>query len=439
MNYCGIIAKVDKVEPIEGADRIQVAYVLGEPVVVSKEVEVGHVGVFFPPDTELSKDYLSNNNLYRHTDLNVNKDKAGFFDDNGRVRAQPFRKVKSCGYFTELESLVFTGADVYNLNLGDQFEELNGVQIAKKYVNPNTLRAMGNAQKKARKAVETPYFHQHVDTDQFKYNIDRIPVGSVISIQAKGHGTSARYSNTLVVKEPDYSGWKGKLRAVADFINGNYNVPVKVSEYVAGTRRVVLKSQDKDKEGFHGSEAFRFEILEELKPHLEAGTTIYGEIVGYANDKPIMGTHNVETLKDKAYTKKYGKEMVYKYGCPQGNYKFYAYRVTFTTPAGVEVDLTEPQLVEWCNQRGIEPPMDLVEPFVYDGNKEALMELVEDLTERPDVLTEDYRDPSHVNEGVVIRVDNGRLTPKFYKNKSKAFRIMEGIYKEDNVDMEDAS
>jgi hypothetical protein len=152
-----------------------------------------------------------------------------------------------------------------------------------------------------------------------------------------------------------------------------------------------------------------------------------------------MGSHNVKTLKDKAYTKKYGDTMVYKYGCPEGNYKFYAYRVTYTTVDGTEVDLTEPQLVAWCEQRGIEPPLDLVEPFVYDGDKDKLVELVDQLTDRPEVLTEDYRDPSHVNEGVVIRVDGQGLTPKFYKNKSKAFRIMEGIYKEENVDEEDAS
>ena len=58
---------------------------------------------------------------------------------------------------------------------------------------------------------------------------------------------------------------------------------------------------------------------------------------------------------------------------------------------------------------------------------------------RPEVLTEDYHDASHVSEGVCIRVDSGSLTPKFYKSKSHAFKVMEGIAQESDVDLEDMS
>src|SRR5690606_29639571 len=92
-NYCGIVAKIAKLEQIPNADNIQVAYVLGEVVIVSKTAKVGCIGVFFPPDTQLSSDYLSNNNLYRDADKNKNPESKGFFDSNGRVRVQPFMKV----------------------------------------------------------------------------------------------------------------------------------------------------------------------------------------------------------------------------------------------------------------------------------------------------------------------------------------------------------
>lgn len=430
-DYVGIVTKIDTVQPIEGADRIQIAYVLGEPVIVSKELDVGYVGIFFPPDTQLSEKFLSNNNLYRNSDNNSDKNQKGFFEENGRVRAQPFLGVKSCGYFTSLESLSYTGFDYSTLQLGNRIEEINGDVIAKKYINPRTKKAQGNANTKARKKVETPLFHEHVDTDQFKYHAERIPVGAIVSIQAKAHGTSGRASHTLVKRPLKwYQRWLNKLYP---FFSGE------AWEYVTGTRRVVLKSQDADKDGFHGSEAFRFEILEQLKPHLERGVTVYYEILGYANGKPIMGTHDVTKLKDKAFTDKYGKTITYNYGNRTDQYSFFVYRVTLTTPDGQEVDLTQPQLKHWCETRGIPSTLDLVEPFVYDGNVFELRKLVEQLTERDDVLTEDYRDANHISEGVIVRVDGQNLIPKFYKNKSRAFRILEGIFKEDNVDLEDAS
>ena len=63
------IASITEVTPIliKGveADNIQLATVLGEGVVVSKAWSVGTVGVFFPPDTQLSEDYCWYNNLFR--------------------------------------------------------------------------------------------------------------------------------------------------------------------------------------------------------------------------------------------------------------------------------------------------------------------------------------------------------------------------------------
>jgi hypothetical protein len=62
---------------------------------------------------------------------------------------------------------------------------------------------------------------------------------------------------------------------------------------------------------------------------------------------------------------------------------------------------------------------------------------VYDLTERPDVLCEDYTDPSHINEGVIIRCDGGSTTPVFLKSKSFYFKVLEGIAQELEPDIED--
>ena len=75
--------------------------------------------------------------------------------------------------------------------------------------------------------------------------------------------------------------------------------------------------------------------------------------------------------------------------------------------------------------------------YVDNGDVRTLQDLVSDLTERPELLTEDYIDPSHVSEGIIVRVDNGKMTPQFYKSKSYAFRVMEGLCQAEDV--EDAS
>lgn len=436
MNEFAYVAKIDSVHPIQGADKIQTAIVLGEQVVVSKDWEVGMIGLFFPPDVQLSHEFCKNNNLYRDAEKNVNPDAKGFFDNNRRVRCQPFLKVRSEGFFCELKSLEYTGADAKNFKLGDKFKECNGEQVCTKYLSEKTRNKLQNIAKsgKKKKLLETPMFHKHVDTEQFKYYVDKIPAGSLINIHAKVHGTSARYSYTQVVREPETL-----LDKVKDFF-GKFEC--KTWEYIAGTRNVTLYESDADKQGFHGSEQYRFDILDMLKPYLEKGMTVYGEIAGYANGKPIMAQHNTNSLKDKKFKKKYGETIIYKYGCMQDSLRFHVYRISMTNEDGIEIDFTDDQVVKWCEDRGLLAPVRVCEPFIYDGSSEAkdsLKNTVEELTERPDVLTEDYIDPSHVSEGVIIRVDKAGLIPVFYKSKSYVFRVMEGIAKEDEVDIEDAS
>lgn len=80
--------------------------------------------------------------------------------------------------------------------------------------------------------------------------------------------------------------------------------------------------------------------------------------------------------------------------------------------------------------------------MVYNGDEMQLRSLVEELTERPDVLTEDYEDAGHISEGIVLRIETGKDVPMFVKSKSYAFRVMEGIASVASVtevDTEDAA
>jgi hypothetical protein len=425
-DYSAIIAKIDSVIEIPNANSIQLAKVLGESVIVNKSSTIGEIGVLFIADTQLSHEYAHNNNLYRDKEMNKDKEKSGFFDVNRRVRAQPFLKVKSEAYFAPLESLSFVGK--HSLKLGDRFESLNGVDICKKYINPRTkIQAV---QKKKTKVKDAPYFNKHVDTQQFRHYAHTIPVGSTLYFHSKRHGTSFRASHTLVERDP--ATIKEKII--------HFFTKKKISEwmFLTGTRNVTLYP-DQVKDGFHGSEQFRYDVTEALKPYLSKGMTIYGEIVGYANGKPIMSVQDVTKLQNKAFTKKYGKEITYKYGCTEGASRFHVYRISMTGMDGIERDFSDKQCREWCESRNIEYAMEVHPSVIYDGNAEKLFSVVDKLTEREECLCESFEDPSHISEGIIIRIEDGGLIPTFLKSKSYPFRVLEGIAKEAEPDMEEES
>ena len=74
-------------------------------------------------------------------------------------------------------------------------------------------------------------------------------------------------------------------------------------------------------------------------------------------------------------------------------------------------------------------------PFIYDGNIRDLQELVNNLLEMPSIL-----DMSHIEEGVVLRIEQPDGTIRFIKQKSFAFGVLEGYMKLDDnyVDTEEA-
>jgi hypothetical protein len=428
-NYKGIVAKIERIVEIEKAENIQIAVVLGEFTIVSKSIGVGTVGILFPAGTQLSEAYCHENNLYRDPQLNKDTTQKGFFEENRKVRCQKFLGVKSEAYFASINSVDFTGTKGESLELLSSFEELNGVTICNKFLLKQE-KEKKEQKNKAPRVKSVPFFKEHVDTEQFKHNLHKLNKGDLISIQSKRHGTSQRSGIQLVRERlPKWKEWFNKWYPI--FRQKD------VYQSVVGTRRTVLT--EPEKEGFHGSEAFRFEIANKLKEHLTEGITLYYEVFGWANGKPIMPKHNMDALKNKEYVKKYGKEITYAYGCLVGTYDYHIYRITYTTHTGTTVDLTQAQLVSWCKDRNLNHSLDVVPPFIYDGDQEKLKVLVEELTERPEVLTEDFTDPRHPSEGVIVRVDRGTTTPLFLKSKSFVFKCLEGIAQEIELDIEDAS
>ena len=193
MSYQAIICRI-RTFPHPNADKLQLGNAHGYQVVVGLNTIDGQLGVYFPTDGQLSPELAAANDLIRRKD-DDGKPAGGMFDANRRVRAQQFRGEKSEGFWIPLDSLSFTGYNIDKLEEGMQFSELNGIPICNKYYTPATIKAMGGNQKKIRK--NNKCFAKHADTKQFFHEVDQIPVGSLIYLSEKLHGTSARTANVL--------------------------------------------------------------------------------------------------------------------------------------------------------------------------------------------------------------------------------------------------
>lgn len=467
MSYTAVITKIEKIQPHPNADRLNIGECLGFKVIISKEIEEGTLGVFFQEDGCLSKAMLTENNLYSHSHLNKDSTKKGMFGDNGRIRAVKLRGALSEGIWLPLSSLDWTGIAKDDLKDGFSFSTLNGKIVCEKYYTKATLAAMKKPGQKPAKVkfeprVKHKQFKEHFDTGQLLRCIKTIPKGSVVSITSKCHGTSQRSGRLLadkvtytcqglinfLIKVADYILVKSILprsvkmtlancaTAIAQFFTRFGKKVTEEYEYISGTRRTVINPEKVDS-GFYKDTSFRGLIHNDLvKRGLHKGETLYYEIVGFTDTKaPIMGSHNIT---DPELAKRYGKTMVYSYGCDPDNeipWRVLVYRITRTSPEGVSSEVPYHQLRKRLDELGLEYVPVFVEPFIYDGNQEALKDLCDSFLEGPDVL-----DSRHIREGVVIRVEHPTMET-FFKHKAFSFKLMEGLIKEQEnyVDEEEAN
>ena len=426
MSYTCIICKLENVRVAKNSDNLAIGDCLGNPVIVSKDYPENMIGVYFPCDGLLSQEFCKANNLFPVLDKDGKRIGGGFFDSiKPRVRAQKFRGNRSMGFFIGLDSLKFTAYDLDTLKIGDSFDSLDGVTVCSKYINPATFKAL-NERKRGKKQPIAPLFFEHKDTDQFDYYSKEIPVGAIITLSNKSHGTSGRYSYTTVNLTVPL--WKRIINKVMLVF------PTSKNEYVVGTRRTVLLSEDENKEGFHGSEAFRYNFLSNVRGKLPLNMTIYLEIRGWANNKPIMSPHSLDKNDLKSLKNKYPSPMYFSYANLEGQCDYSVYRITLSGNNGDQFDLSWDQVKAFCKKNDLKCAFELTQSFVYDGNLEELKKKVYSYLDVPD--PEDGR---HYSEGVVVRVDFNGVT-SFYKKKGFYFSIGEGICKDSgSLDIEEAS
>jgi hypothetical protein len=418
MSYCGYVVRVKEIRKHENADRLQIATFFGNDVVVGLDTKEGDLGVYFPTDGKLGEEFARANKLLREKDANGNN-VGGYLDpDKRNIRAIKLRGEKSDGLYMPIKSLEqFTNPT--KLKEGDTITTLDGTLICEKYV-PRGRRNAQNApgqKKKAKEKESYPFFQEHIDTSQFAYNLGKFKEGDLIYISLKLHGTSQRTSYTVEKKKRPW------LLSKLGF------KPKKSWKLVTGTRRVNLKSFEG---GYYGDNSFRKQHHDFFEGKLQKGETVYYEVVGYqAENSLIMPECDNKKTGDKEFIKQFGDKTRFTYGCGNGESDIYVYRMTMTNEDGHVVEYPTELVQLRCEQMAVKH-VPVLEKFIFTST-EDLVERVSRHEEGSDLI-----DPTHIREGVIVRIDNKEKFAAF-KQKSFHFKVLEGIIKDAEVlDIEEA-
>lgn len=355
--------------------------------------------------------------------------KGGSFERSGRVRTVRFQGIESNGFWQPLESdgkfnFKWTGQTIDWFQEGQQFDVINTHKVCEKYFTKAELNAIKERNKV--NSVNTGFkvglnLKQHYDTPQLTHV--NIPENSILVITEKLHGTSGR---TGYVPEPLNLNWfQHKWNDIANKFNLGLCFATHDFQYISGSRRVVLKDPSVD-QGYYQGTTFRGEIHNKIKSSgLHPNETLYYEIVGYTHPGSlIMPKH---TVKDDKLKKRFGSEMAYTYGCADGEYEIYVYRITIGNH-----ELSWDAVKRRCHELNLKHVPEL-KRMIHDGDNESLVQIC--IQEGTKVST---LDDKHLMEGVCVRFTND-LQDKNVKFKNFFFRQQEDIRKEDEyfVDPED--
>lgn len=418
MEHCGYVVKIAELRKHTNADRLQIATIFGNSVIVSLDTHVGDMGVYFPTDLQLSEEFCKVNDLVRRKDEHGNQ-AGGYLDPNKRnIRTMKLRGEVSDGLYLPITCLAeFT--KVSDLNIGDTIDTVNGHEICRKYIpHANAVRHTGAAPGKKAKANFAPTFYEHVDTAQLAYNLSAFKASDIVQLTLKMHGTSGRTGYLPLVRHK---------QSLFDKIFHRIGKEYKEYGYVTGTRRVVLDATHTG--GYYDDNSFREEMAKKFEGKLHKGEVCYYEIVSYQgpNGAPIMASGKVPP----EYRAQYGDVMEFSYGCKAENgyndeipcCDVYVYRMTMVNEDGDMVEYSPAEIRYRCEQIGVKCVPEF-ETFVIPNNVNAgeyVMRKVEEYYDGPDPIGK-----THVREGVVARILN-RNNFAVYKHKNYLFKYISGL------------
>ena len=426
--HCGYIIEVKELRPHSNADRLKILGVFGTETCVPLDVKVGDIGVYFPTDLQLSEEFCAANDLVERKDENGEKAGGYLHPSKRNVKCIKLRGEKSDGMYLPISCFDYLNL-AEPLKPGDVIDVLDGHEICRKYIPAVPAKSgRSGGVKTVKKENIFPYFKEHIDTPQLRFNLDHYKKGDIICLTEKIHGTSSRNGYCLYEKEE-----KNIFQRI-------FNLKGKIKtgyKDVVGTRRTVIDTNISGA-GYYGTHDFRLKWAKHFENKLHPGEEVFGEIAGfYEVNAPIMAQCNNKKTNDKNFIKKYGDITTFSYGCdPSGIEKplnrFFIYRMTYTSPEGYIIEYPWELVKLRAEQMGVEVVPEL-ETFIYTTEEDFLSRINKYMDISSTI------DPTHIIEGVVIRKINSNIFD-VSKEKSFNFKVIEGIIKENAEvpDMEEA-
>ena len=366
INYLAKIIDIQNFTPHPDPEttKLKLAHVDGFNIVVGIDSEPG-IYVYFPTSCEINPQLLAYGNLYRHTEKNNKPEaKAGFFEDNGRVKAIKLRGIVSEGFL--MDWTLFHNFIVENTNkeiepdINTEFDSIEdsgkSFWICKKYI----VQTMIKSPKESRYQKQVKRFNRVVDT-QFRFHYEtsiyrKVPTfiqpDDLISITSKIHGTSG-ISAYVLCKRPKkwYEIFKKEDPVIYDYLYSSRSV-IKNADY-----------NPKHSGGFYGVDVWKY-ADEYVRPFLIKGMTLYYEIVGFLpNGGYIQKNYDYGCIPPK-------NEQDYK---PEINFKVRIYRITLTNVGGQVHEFSAREVQQWCKTNGLIP----VEEFYYGYARDLYKDLNE--------------------------------------------------------------
>ena len=223
VNYLAQVVNITSFQqhPDPEVKKLKIAQVNGYKVVVGIDSKPGWY-VYFPTLSQINKDFLSFNNLFKNKELNSNTEKSGSFEDNCKVSAIKLRGQVSEGFLIEFESFNNWLLSYIHKRIDNpSFVEFDSVkdgndefQIVKKYVKreSNIHNSKGEKQEGIDKVILSQFRH-HYDSVVLKKCPNVIGPNDLLSITQKINGVSGVSAFVMCNKEKT---WKDKI---IDFIN----------------------------------------------------------------------------------------------------------------------------------------------------------------------------------------------------------------------------
>lgn len=361
INYLAKVVDINNFLPHPNAERMKIAQVGGYKVCVGIDEPTGRY-VYFPVNSEINPNLLSYCNLYRHTEKNANTEKAGFFNDNGRVTAIKLRGIPSEGFLLPYEQLENFIADTLNLKLINTedntdfdiaVEKDKEFWICKKYIIVHNISSKQSNSNKRQKGVSR--FNKVIDT-QFKFHYDTVRIqndkwaigpNDLISITEKIHGTSGISAYVLCKKKPTLI---NKIKKLFGDSGIEY-------DYLYASRSVIKNATETtNPEGYYGCDIWA-EADKIIRPYLQKGMTIYYEIVGFLP----TGAYIQKNYDYECTSPEKGEPFTH-----EKHFKVRVYRITMTNVDGYVHEFSAKEVQEWCKTNNLIPVTEYYYGYAKD-------------------------------------------------------------------------